>query len=54
MIIHMLAINLNHFARFRQGLFLIINSFHIHTMNCQFRFAGVALMVTRESQEKNG
>jgi len=38
-----MSFNLNHINGVKQGLFLIINSFHIEAMNCQFRIAGVAL-----------
>ncbi|ABV11919.1 hypothetical protein HMPREF0208_03839 [Citrobacter koseri] len=43
MLIHLMPFNLNHFSAGKQGLFFIINSFHIEGMNCQSRRAGVAL-----------
>jgi hypothetical protein len=49
---HLMSFNLNHIHGVKQGLFLIINSFHIDAMNCQFLSAGVALSQTRASQEK--
>lgn len=52
MIIQLLAINLNQFSPVRQGLFSIIKSFHIDSMNCQLSHAGVALLQMRERQEK--
>jgi hypothetical protein len=39
----LMSFNVNHFYLRRQGLFLIIKSFHIQGMNCQFRCSGVAL-----------
>ena len=56
MFIHLMSFNLNHFSYGKQGLFLIINSFHIDTMNCQPPWAGVALRyrpkVRREGMKK--
>ncbi|ATG01656.1 hypothetical protein FCH31_18475 [Lelliottia amnigena] len=52
MLMHLMSFNVNHIHCSTQGLFLIINSFHIDAMNCQFRSAGVALSQTRECEEK--
>ncbi|MFX4311333.1 hypothetical protein F3J30_04255 [Enterobacter sp. Tr-810] len=53
MLIHLMPFNLNQLHRRMQGLFLIINSFHIDAMNCVFCGAGVALIQTVESQENS-
>ncbi|HBY4361368.1 TPA: hypothetical protein MIU18_23870 [Klebsiella pneumoniae] len=42
MTMHLMSFNLNHFRRRKQGLFSIINSFHIERRNCQLPLAGVA------------
>ncbi|CDL61750.1 hypothetical protein [Klebsiella pneumoniae IS39] len=41
-----MSFNLNHFRRRKQGLFSIINSFHIERRNCQLPLAGVAVIST--------
>jgi hypothetical protein len=46
MLIHVMSFNLNHLYAALQGLFLIINSFHIDAMNCVISGAGVALIET--------
>ncbi|CBK87327.1 hypothetical protein ENC_41510 [Enterobacter hormaechei] len=43
MLMHLMSFNLNQLYAIKQGLFLIINSFHIDGMNCAFHQAGVAL-----------
>jgi len=43
MVVFKLNVNLNQLYDILQGLFLIINSFHIDAMNCVFCRAGVAL-----------
>ncbi|MBZ6765571.1 hypothetical protein FMJ84_04445 [Klebsiella oxytoca] len=43
MTMHLMPFNLNHFTRIKQGLFSIINSFHIDRRNCQLPPSGVAL-----------
>ncbi|RBO25045.1 hypothetical protein C2E44_01490 [Enterobacter ludwigii] len=53
MLIHLMSFNLNQLYDSLQGLFLIINSFHIDAMNCVFCRAGVALRKTSKSQENS-